>query len=82
MPRESVRTAARTRAASPSRVEVDKTAAPVVILTRVENLDIEHVDMAPSSGLATMGWENWAMSTPILASGGVMRAVAFLFLRR
>ena len=70
------------RAGSPSQFEVDKAAAPVVSLMRVENLDIQRVDMELWSGFAKMGWKDWFMSMPVLAFGGVMLVVAILFLRR
>ena len=70
------------RAAPPSQFEVDKEAAPAVSLVRVENLDIQRVDMELWSGFAKMGWLDWIRSMPILAFGVVMLVVAILFLRR
>ena len=70
------------RASPPSQFEVDKEAAPAVSLMRVENLDIQRVDMELWSGFAKMGWMDWLRSMPVLAFGVVMLVVAVLFLRR
>jgi len=70
------------RAGSPNQFEVDKTVSPVVELMRVDNLEVERVDVEIWSGFAKVGWLDWLRSAPIWGFGVVMLVIAWFFTRR